>query len=454
MNNIYRTVLLIFFISCFSVIAVKAQNNISLNENRIDSLFEKWDRPDSPGCAVGVYQEGKIVFSKGYGQANLEKEIPITPNTIFRVASLSKQFTAAAIALLSIRNEIDLDKPVRDYMPELPDYNGNSNPVTVKQLIHHTSGIPDLYSLLELYDVSFNKTLNSKKLLTIILGQSHLNFEPGSKYMYSNSGYSLLGALVEIVSGQPLQKYLEENIFKPLGMNNSHFHNDSNHVIDQQAFSYQPNGQDQFKESYLPNYEGIGPTGLYTTIEDMFKWDQQLYKNQLPNAGGFNQLIHQRGILSNGDTLSYAFALSVDKYKGQKTVGHSGRLMGFRTNYMRVPDQQYGSVLLCNLGDIDPIKLNKKLSDMFLEKSYEKWLKRFEGEYYSKELDLKYIFTVKEADLYLDRGNGSLKELNYINNSTFSLGEFEFNFKLFKQGTDSLKMSSDRAKKIPFERVL
>ncbi len=454
MNKIYRTILLILFISCFSVITVNAQSNSSLNENRIDSLFKKWDRPDSPGCAVGVYQEGKIVFSKGYGQANLEKEIPITPNTIFRVASLSKQFTAAAIALLSIRNEIDLDKPVRDYLPELPDYNRNSNPVTVRQLTHHTSGIPDLYSLLELYDVSFDKTLNSEKLLKIILGQSHLNFEPGSKYMYSNSGYSLLGALVEMVSGQPLQKYLQENIFKPLGMNNSHFHNDSSHIMDQQAFSYQPNGQEQFKMSYLPNYEGIGPTGLYTTIEDMFKWDQQLYNNQLRDARGFNQLMYQRGILNNGDTLSYAFALSIDKYKGQKTVGHSGRLMGFRTNYMRVPDQQYGSVVLCNLGDIDPEKLNKKISDIFLETSYEKWLKRFEGEYYSEELDLKYMITVKEADLYLDRGNGSLKELNYVRNSTFSLGEFKFNFKLFKQGTDSLKISSDRAKNIPFERIL
>lgn len=454
MNKIFSVVLLVFFISSFSVSVVKAQNNSNLNKNRIDTLFKKWDRPGSPGCAVGVYHEGEIVFSKGYGEADLEKNRPITPNTIFRVASLSKQFTAAAIALLSIRNEINLDKPVRDYIPELPNYNEYSNPVTVRQLIHHTSGIPDLYSLLELYDISLQDTLNSEKLLKIILSQSHLNFKPGSKYMYSNSGYAILGELVEITSGQPLQKYLKENLFKPLGMDNSHFHNDRNHVMDQQAYSYQSNGHDQFKMSYLPNYEGLGPTGLYTTIEDMFKWDQQLYNNKLSKANGFNQQMRQRGILNDGDSLSYAFALDINKYKGQKTVGHSGLLMGFRTNYMRIPDQQYGSVLLCNLGNINPEKLNKNISDIFLEKSYKKWLRRFEGEYYSEELDLKYIFKVKGADLYLDRSSGTLKKLDYNKNSIFSLGEFKFKFNLFEQDVDSLKISSDRVKNLLFKRAL
>jgi CubicO group peptidase (beta-lactamase class C family) len=453
MNKIFSVVLLVFFISSFSVSVVKAQNNSNLNKNRIDTLFKKWDRPGSPGCAAGVYHEGKIVFSKGYGGADLEKNRPITPNTIFRVASLSKQFTAAAIALLSIRNEIDLDQPVRNYIPDLPDYNEYSKQVTVRQLVHHTSGIPDLFSLLALYDISLKDTLNSAKLLKTILSQSHLNFKPGSKYMYSNSGYAILGALVEKVSGQPLQKYLEENLFNPLGMNNSHFHNDRNHVMDQQAFSYRSDGNGQFKMSYLPNFEGLGPTGLYTTIEDMFKWNQQLYNNKLSNAKGFNKLMHQRGIPNNGDTLSYAFALNIDKYKGQKTVGHSGVLMGFRTNYLRIPNQQYGSVLLCNLGNIDPGKINKKMSDIFLEKPYAEWLRKFEGTYYSEELDLKYRFEVKEADLYLYRGKGSSEKITYIKNSTFRFDEFKLNFKLSKHKVESLNISSDRAKNLLFKKV-
>src|SRR5699024_8379669 len=301
----------LFLLSPFST--AKAQTSIDVDEDRIDKVFSKWERSGSPGCAVGVYHDGTMIFSKGYGEAVLKEQPPITPQTIFYAGSISKQFTAAAIALLSTRGDIELDRPVRDYIPEMQE-NTEYPPITVRQLVHHTSGLPDLYALLRLYDVQLKDGVPGEELLKIITSQSHLNFEPGSDYMYSNSGYTLLAELVKRVSGQTLREYTIEHIFEPLGMNNTHFHDDHTHGIDNQALSYWGNNQD-FRLGYISSFEGAGTGGLYTTIGDMLKWNQQLSRNRLPDAEEFNELMRRRGVLNNGDTISYAFALKIDKYK-------------------------------------------------------------------------------------------------------------------------------------------
>lgn len=446
----YRN-LLLFIILVGFVNTTYAQNDQDLDEDKIDAIFEQWDQDGSPGCVVGIYQDGETVFSKGYGEAVLEDHTPITPETVFYVGSISKQFTAAAIALLAVRGELDLERPVRDYIPEISSYPGHRDP-TVEELVHHTSGMPDLYSLLRLYDISLRDGVPKEELLKLITNQSHLNFEPGSKYMYSNSGYTLLAEIVERVSGKTLREYTIENLFEPLGMHHTHFHDDHNHEIDHKALSYR--GKKDFKVSYISKFEGVGPGGLYSTIGDLEKWDQQLTHNQLPNAKGFNDLMRRQGVLNNGDTLSYAFALHIDEYKGQKAVGHGGSFMGFKADYLRLPEHGYGSAILCNLGNISPGSLNKKMADTIFEDAINEWIHKFEGPYYSEVLDLTYTLTVKDGDLYLeDQERSPSGKLTYDEANTFSTGSWDFEFNLTEQGeVKGFEVSTGRAKNIIFKK--
>ncbi len=431
--------------------AATAQQKLQFDKAQIDSIFDTWNKPASPGCAVGIYSEGEIIFSAGYGEAILKSNTPITPQTIFYSGSVSKQFAAAAVALLYLRGEVDIDKPVRHYFPEMSAYPEFNQEPTVRQLVHHTSGLPDLYSLLSIYDIRLKDGVSKEELLAIITGQSHLNFEPGSQYLYSNSGYTLLAELVHRVSGQSLREFTTEHIFEPLGMDNTHFHDDHTHVIDRKALSYQ--GNEKFRLSYLSNFEGVGPGGLYTTIEDMIKWDQQLSENRLPNADGFNELMHKRGVLNNGDTLTYAFGLKIDKYKGHKTVGHGGSFMGFKANYLRFPEHHYSSVLLCNLGSIDPGELNNELADAVLNKPIEKWYSGFAGNYYSEALDLEYTIDHKDGSLYLNRKTNPSGKLKYVDDHTFSSGSWKLEFnKTEEEEIVGFKLSSSRAINIYFQK--
>jgi CubicO group peptidase (beta-lactamase class C family) len=451
----------VFLLCLFRPYTVYAQVNWNVKESKIDNIFRQWEKPHSPGCAVGVYHGGKIIFAKGYGGANLKNNVSITPKTDFFMASVSKEFTAAAVALLAIRGKIDLRKPVRYYLPKLPTYPGHQQP-TVWQLLHHTSGVTDFLNLFSLYDVNV-KEMDFKKIIEIIEGQSHLNFEPGSRYLYSNSGYSLLAAIVQHVSGQPFKKFTLENIFEPLGMMSTIFREDRNRKIKNQALAYRRKPNGKFKMSYLKDFVGVGPGGLHTNIEALAKWNQQLSQNQLPDAKGFNKLMLQRGVLNNGDTLNYAFGLVIRKYKGQRTVSHDGSYMGFKASFFRVPKANYGSAVLCNDGNIDPGKLNREVADLYLKTSIEKWMKEFTGKYYSKALNLEYTFKEYNGNLYLIKKKGARKHrLTFVvapygtqrkENSEFHVGRWEITFKKSYTGkVEGFIISDGRTNNIFFKK--
>jgi CubicO group peptidase (beta-lactamase class C family) len=462
-----RKVLLILFLITFDFLLcppiVYGQIDKNVKESQIDAIFKKWDTSHTPGCAVGVYQDGKILFEKGYGMANLKKKIPITPKTTFAMASISKEFNAAAVVLLSLRGKVDLQKPVRDYIPEMPVYPGKHQP-TVGELLHHTSGIPDLFALLSLYDISLHKMVSSKKIIKVITGQSHLNFEPGSKFLYSNSGFSLLAEIVKRVSGQSLKEFTLKNIFMPLGMENTIFRDNRNQKIKNQAMSYRPEGRDKYRLSYRKNWEGVGATGLRTNIEDFAKWDQQLIQNRLPDAKGFDKLMHQPGVLNNDDTLNYAMGLMIRNYKGQKTVSHDGIFMGFKTSYLSLPKLHYGSAIFCNSGNINPIKLNREVADLYFKSLFDQWLEKFAGAYYSKSLRLKYTLKVHDGNLYLKKKqNAREQKLTYarashgvVSNKTgrkFRTGEWTLLFKESAKGkVEGFTISRSRAYNIFFKK--
>lgn len=326
----------------------------------IDRIFAQWDRPDSPGCTVGAVQNGRLVYQRGYGMANLDYGIANSPEIVYYVGSVSKQFTAAAIATLALDGKISLDDPVSKYMPEV----SHLPRMTVRQLVHHTGGLRDIYVLMALAGIRMQDVLTDADAIALIAGQKQLNFKPGDESLYSNSGYFFLGQIVKRATGQSLREYADQRIFQPLGMRNTHFHDEPYHVFRNRAISYAGSASSGFQISYLLNFDKIGAGGLYTTLGDLLLWDQNYYNNRL--GSGFLELVHTRGVLNKGDTLGYAFGNTIGRYRGLKTVRHGGSLMGFKAELVRFPEQRFSAIVLCNLESINPTALVNAMADVYL----------------------------------------------------------------------------------------
>jgi CubicO group peptidase (beta-lactamase class C family) len=286
---------------------------------QVDKLFEKMDRTISPGCAVAALRDGKILYQRGYGMADLDHNVPITAETVFHVASMSKQFTAAAIVMLAQERKLSLDDEVRKYVPELPDFGA---PVTLRQLVHHTSGLRDQWELLGLAGWRYSPDLiTDDDVLSIMSRQKDLNFPPGSKHMYSNTGYTLLAQVVKRVSGQSFREFTTSRIFQPLGMRNTHFRDDHAEIVKNMAYGYVP-AKDTFRIS-ITNFDTVGATSLLTTVEDLALWDENFYNPRVGGPEMIRQML-ERGKLSDGEQLDYAFGLVIGKHRGLATVdqGH------------------------------------------------------------------------------------------------------------------------------------
>src|SRR6185437_14686434 len=325
---------------------------------RIDSVFARYDHPDVPGCAVGVYQNGAIAFEKGYGSANLEYDIPIAPTTPFIMGSVTKQFTAAAIALLADEGRLSLDDDVHKYIPELPDYGQR---ITINELVHHTSGLRDFWALVETAGMRLDDTYAVSDVLDLAARQKHLEFVPGTEYDYSNTGYVVLGEIVRRVSGESLARFAADEIFKPLGMTHTHFQDDHTVIVPGRAYAYAP--RDGGWRIDVWNNDIVGQGGLMTTVEDLQKWDENFYTGRV---GGPRFLARQldQGRLANGTVLPYAFGLEVLTYRGVKLVEHTGSTGGYRTIISRFPGVHTSVVALCNASDINTTTLSHRVADI------------------------------------------------------------------------------------------
>jgi CubicO group peptidase (beta-lactamase class C family) len=334
--------------------------------DRVDSLFAEWDRADSPGCALGIIEDGQLIHKRGYGMATLEHDVPITSRTVFRIASTSKQFTATCIALLVEQGRIALDDDIRKYLPELSEY---GYPITIRHLVHHTSGLRDYIELMELAGMHDQDFYTDDEVLEMLARQKALNFAPGEEYLYSNTGYYLLGVIVRRASGQSLRAFAEENVFRPLGMANTHFHDDHTEIVPQRATGYSPNAE-KGKGGYRideTTLDIVGDGSVFTTVEDLSLWDRNFYRNRL--GQGRDALIQQiltPGTLNNGDPLNYAFGLVIGDYKGLRMISHSGGFVGFRAEMIRFPEQKLSVICLANLSTIEPTRLARQVADIYL----------------------------------------------------------------------------------------
>jgi len=237
--------------------------------DQVDQIFAQWDKPHSPGCAVAVIQGGSIVYKRGYGMADLDHNLPITPTTVFHAASLAKQFTAMSVMLLVAQGRLSLDDDVRTHVPELPEDLGTR--ITVGDLLHHISGIRDQWVFVEMAGWRLSAdVVTSRDVLHFVSLMKTLNFAPRQKYLYSNTGYTLAGLIVKKVSGQSLADFARDNIFSPLGMANTRFAKTHSVIVQNRAYGY----TDQPYQMRMPNYDLTGPTNLLTTVEDLARWDR------------------------------------------------------------------------------------------------------------------------------------------------------------------------------------
>jgi CubicO group peptidase (beta-lactamase class C family) len=330
---------------------------------KVDELLDEWDKPNSPGFAFAVIKDGDMVYNRCVGMANLDYDIPITPSTVFDIASMAKQFTAACIVLLVEEGKISLDDDIRKYIPEFPDY---SDTITIRHLIHHTSGIRDYTELMLMAGMSFEGIYEAQEIFDLIFRQKKLNFSPGEQHSYSNSGYILLGLIIERVTGLSLSEYAAKHIFEPLGMGNTFIYDDRTRIIKNRAIGYtQRTGEGYRVEHWLNWTTPSGDGYLYTTVEDMLLWDRNFYDNKI-GGPDFNTLMLTRGVLNNGDTIDYAFGLKAGTYRGLKTWRHSGGWAGFRSLMIRFPEQKLTTICLANVTGIDQNKLCTKAAEIYL----------------------------------------------------------------------------------------
>ncbi len=335
-------------------------------QNEIEQIFAHYTQPGSPGCALAVVKSGEIIFQGAYGLANLEIEAPLTPKSVFNIGSMSKQFTAFAVALLAAGDELSFDDDLRRHLPEMHDF---GKTITLRHLIHHTSGIrdsfPALLALAEWRDTDATTTQDVFKLLT---SQRGLNFTPGAEFEYANSNYVLLAKICEQVSGQSFAEFCREHIFEPLGMRDARVNASYYDLIPGRAVGYYDNGQDGWINAPLTDAV-VGPTNIYTTVLDLVKWDHNFYTGAVGREAVCAQM-HQPGQLSNGKKLDYAFGLEVGpahQHRGWQMVEHGGSQGGYASWMIRFPEAELSVVLLCNHFMWEARDYALRVADLFLD---------------------------------------------------------------------------------------
>jgi CubicO group peptidase (beta-lactamase class C family) len=339
-------------------------------KERVDRYFERFN--GGPGCAVGASLDGRTVLTAGYGLADLERRVPITAETIFEPGSVSKQFAAAAVLLLEQQGKLSLDDPVRKYIPELPDY---GTPLTIRHLIHHTSGLRDWGSVAGIAGWPRGTVARTHDdVLDIVSRQQALNHPPGAEYSYTNTGYNLAAILVGRVAGKSFADFTRDAIFAPLGMSSSSWRDDFRRIVPNRALAYSPDfaaPQPAAGTAFVLNmpFENVyGNGGMLTTVGDLLRWNANFTD---PTVGGRalveNQL--RRGVLNDGRAISYAAGVAVGSWRGVAEISHSGATAGYGGWLARYPDQGLSVAILCNVSNANPMQLGRDVAALYLDRA-------------------------------------------------------------------------------------
>ena len=331
----------------------------------VDKLFAKWTTGGSPGCSVGISRHGTVLYQHGYGLANLDHQVPIAADTVFDAASVSKQFTAFSILLLAQRKQLSLDDDVGTY---IPGWAKREHTVTVRHLVSHTSGGHDAFLLQGLAPVLTGGFAD--QIVDILARAPGLEFTPGSRFAYNNSGYTTLARIVERVSGQTFAAFTRANIFQPLGMADSHFHDDPSRIVPRRALGYQRDG-DGFRLVVRSITDSlVGNAGLLTTTGDLLKWEQNFVIPRVGDRAILAEMVTPVVATGWSADSRYALGLEIAEHRGLRTIGHSGGDDGRRAHVLRYPDRELAIAVLCNLQDIDPARLIASIAEIYLAKDF------------------------------------------------------------------------------------
>jgi len=378
---------------------------------QIDALFKEYDRPGSPGAAIVVVQDGKIILQREYGSANLEYGIPITSKTVFHVGSVSKQFTGFSILLLAEQRRVSLDDDIRKYLPEVPDF---GKTITLRHLLHHQSGLREHETLFQMSGISTADIIETSHILKLVGRQKELNFSPGTDISYCNTGYVLLAQVVEKVTGKSFREWTRTNIFEPLAMKHTQFNDSASRIVSMRAYPYFLTDSGELQKGIL-SYSYVGPTSLLTTSEDMARWLLNFDQPRVGDQATRQKMLFESGKLENGENPGYGYGIGVLSYRGLRVCWHSGHDAAYRAFAAYFPDQKFGIAILSNFYSIDPMNSGKKIADVYLSGSMSKapsktsvtdeglkskserpflinkeQLAHYSGDYRSEELDTEY----------------------------------------------------------------
>jgi CubicO group peptidase (beta-lactamase class C family) len=338
---------------------------------KVKGIFAAYDHTDTPGCVVGVSLKGTEVLRAAYGMADLEHDVPLTPDSVLEAGSIAKQFTAAAILLLAQQGKLSLSDPVRKYIPELPD---SAKLITIDHLLHHTSGLRDWGAVVDAAGwPRTTRAYSNEQVLDIVTHQKSLNYKPGDEWSYTNTGYNLLAILVERVSGKSLAEFTHENIFVPMGMKSTSWRDDFQRVVPGRAIAYERSGNAE--RQLMPFENAYGNGGLLTTVDDLLRWNSRFASSAIGGLGlgstglaspGFIQSELEPARLNDGRTLFYAAGLFITEHDHQREISHSGATAGYRAWLGFYPEQQLSVAVLCNEAEANTTTLAHQVAALYL----------------------------------------------------------------------------------------
>ena len=301
---------IVFFLLTFFGIASSQAQLSEIQTEKIDSLFIDWTKSNHPGGAIGIMQNGEVIYSKAFGLASLEYQVPNTTETIFNIGSVSKQFTAMGIVLLHERGLLSIDDDIHKYLPDMPDF---GHTITIRHMLHHTSGMRSLHAMLGLAGWRDDDSRTNEDLYRFMLKQKDLNFMPGDEYLYCNTGYMLMVNIIENVTKEKFPKWMKTNVFEPLGMSNTYVEDRYDRIVPNNATSYYSTGEGFFRAVEYWGYVGSG--NVHSTTADLLIWLQN-FSTPSTNWSSAFEMLKTTDELNDGSENNYAFGVSLDEFKG------------------------------------------------------------------------------------------------------------------------------------------
>ncbi|HEU5217080.1 MAG TPA: serine hydrolase domain-containing protein, partial [Gemmatimonadales bacterium] len=438
-----------------------AQSPDSALARSVDSLFGPWSRTNTPGCAVGVDRGGIPVLRRAYGMSNLETGTPWTTGTLSESGSVAKQFTAAGLVLLAMDGVLRLDDDISRWIPEVK---GFGKPITIRQLLTHTSGLPDRYTLHDVMGRPAGEVdHDNAEVLDVVSRLRELNFDPGEDYEYSNTGLIVAATVLERASGKSLEAFTDARIFRPLGMDRTRWREDHRVVVQGRASAYSGTLATGFRNDH-PFTRVIGSGGLLTTVGDFLKWEAALQAGTGP-WGAVRDSLERAGRLNDGTELTYGLGVGVSRWRGVRAVSHTGSTGGYRAALARYPEQNVAIALLCNLGSINPGTIANRVAALALGPALApvpadptgvavdpQVLAGLAGAYYSPRTEQVMVLTVRNGGLVDSAGTVPLIPVEPAR-FRYRGGERTASFTMAAGGAAGLRVESPNTRAVEYVRV-